>query len=74
VSGGQFVLKDGRPARHADDGEWVRLSDNPFGHGCCDCGLFHQVEWRVVDGQIELKYVRDEGETIRLRAMMKEPL
>lgn len=28
----------------AFDGEWVEMTTH---FGCCDCGLVHQMEWRV---------------------------
>lgn len=53
-AGGEgFQTKDGDPAAHAHDGDWLQPTVNPFGHGCCDCGLYHSVEWRLVDGSGE---------------------
>lgn len=71
-----FITESGEAAAHALDGEWLEPSANPFGHGCCDCGLFHQVEYRVVnyagkdiaDAKIQMRWSRDEGETISLRS------
>ena len=77
---GNFETKEGEQAAQAYDGEWLQPTVNPFGHGCCDCGLFHQVEWRLVDKEgnivhegymkrygLQLKFIRDEVETARLR-------
>lgn len=71
-----FITENGEAATHALNGEWLEPSVNPFGHGCCDCGLFHQVEYRVVDSKgkeisgavLQMKWNRDQGETISLRS------
>lgn len=75
----RFKTKKGADAAHARDGEWLQPTINPFGHGCCDCGLFHQVEVRVVDkkgkvidgAEIQMKWSVDLEETLRLREHRK---
>jgi hypothetical protein len=42
-----------------EDGGWFQPTANPFGHGCCDCGLAHKVEYTLVD---------ETGETVQLGA------
>lgn len=86
----QFLTRQGDPAAQAHDGDWLQPTVNPFGHGCCDCSLFHSVEWRLVNDNgevhdvdflsmaagpgygnginLQLRFIRDEGETVRLRA------
>ena len=66
-------------AEQAYDGDWLQPTVNPFGHACCHCSLFHQVEYRVIDdigeeveGNIQLKFTLDETETARLRAHQEE--
>jgi hypothetical protein len=34
---------------------------------CCDCGLVHKVSYRIVKGQIQAKYKRDEKNTKKRR-------
>ena len=81
----EFVTRDGGEAfQAADDGEeWFSPVGNPFGHGCCDCGLFHQVEFCLVDKKgdpvdfpegfyLALRFRRDVEETERLRAAHKK--
>lgn len=76
-----FRTRTGEEAIQAEDGgeAWFRPTQNPFGHGCCDCGLFHQVEYALADEQgneiplpagagIVLRFRRDAEETERLRA------
>lgn len=77
-----FKIKDGQEAAHALDGEWLQPTENPFGHGCCDCGLFHLVKYRIVDDNgdtvsgkgihIQLQFTRDNDETLRLRQFQQE--
>jgi hypothetical protein len=31
------------------DGEWVRPVMSGYGLACCDCGLIHDVDFRVLD-------------------------
>lgn len=76
----EFETREGEVAAQAHNDEWLEPTMNPFGHGCCDCGLYHIVEWRLVDAagnvvhdghmkrfNLQLKFTRDEGETARLR-------
>lgn len=72
-----FVTGKGDQAAHALDGEWIQLEGSPFGHGCCDCGLFHVVNYRIIDDSgeevlnkglhLQMQWGRDQGETERLR-------
>lgn len=66
------------PDRTAPD-EFVGLTENPFGHGCCDCGLWHLVEIALADkdgnvhplpdGMIPaMRWVRDQEQTEHFRA------
>jgi hypothetical protein len=65
----EFKIKDGREAYHVYDGDekWWIPSENPFGHGCCMCGTYHQVKYEIKDGKIELLFTKDNEETIRLQ-------
>lgn len=78
-----FVTGKGEEAAHAGNGEWLQIDGASFGHGCCDCGLFHAVNWMMVNDQGEqviatdpctdkplnlaIRWTRDEEETKRLR-------
>lgn len=64
-----------------EDG-WYAMPNELFAHGCCDCGLFHQVEYALTDDQGEtvdmpegamlaLRFTRDNGETEVLRNLKK---
>jgi hypothetical protein len=72
----------GQPIVHMKDAKqderFVAMTENPFLHGCCDCGLFHRVEYKVVDGggfelelkegvKLALRFSRDDMETAERR-------
>jgi len=44
------------------DGEWVAPQKN-YRMACCDCGLVHKFEFRVVKGKIQFRAWRDEKST-----------
>ena len=41
-------------------GEWTRPRMRNFREQCCDCGLIHRLDFRIVDGQIEFRTRRDD--------------
>lgn len=59
------------------DGQWVEVQDNGLQTlVCCDCGLTHQLEFKIVDGRIRWRAYRDEDMTAEVRAedAMKQSL
>jgi hypothetical protein len=74
----EFNTKEGDKAVHAHDNDWLQPSANPFGHGCCDCGLYHQVTYRIVDKKgreikgavLQMRWSQDRVETARLKHHM----
>lgn len=50
---------------HGDD--WVRPVPRGYRMACCDCGLVHRVDFRVVAGQVEFRIARDSRATGQLR-------
>jgi hypothetical protein len=56
-----------------EDGELFEPTENPFIHGCCDCGLAHRIEYLIDDGALSLRFSRDHEATkllqMRLGAM-----
>lgn len=70
----EFKLIDGRASYHVIDGNENDIflpSENPFGLGCCDCGLYHDVEYRINNDHIGLTFIKNTKETIRLREFIK---
>lgn len=53
------------------DGEWMRPITRGFKEQCCDCGLVHRVDYRVVDGAIEFRAYRDNRATAAARRAFK---
>lgn len=49
------------------DNDWLQLSPRALKVGCCDCGLVHDMWFRVRKGKLEMFVVRDDKETKILR-------
>lgn len=45
-----------------EDGKWYRLRGYTHSE-CCDCALVHLEEYRLVDGHLEWRAVRDDKAT-----------
>jgi hypothetical protein len=43
--------------------EWVRPVERSYKMCCCDCGLVHSVDFRVVNGLVEFRMRRDDEAT-----------
>jgi hypothetical protein len=52
-------------------GEWTRPRMRNFREQCCDCGLIHRLDFRLVDGRIEFRTRRDERATAAVRRRFK---
>lgn len=50
------------------DGEWVEPTPQT-GHqmACCDCGLVHKIDFRVVDGKVQFRPERLNRSTAQRR-------
>ncbi len=44
------------------DGEWVNVTEERF-YACCDCGLVHKYEHRILEGRILRRVFRDNRAT-----------
>lgn len=53
------------------DGQWIAVTKRNHKHQCCDCGLVHQISFRVVDGIQEIRLVRDKRATAAVRRAFK---
>ncbi len=49
------------------DGEWIHWCKTGDYLICCDCGLSHKVDARIVNSRIELRFVVDRPMTNRDR-------
>jgi hypothetical protein len=54
------------------DGDWIR-PNSMRGHKlkCCDCGLVHRINFRVVGGVVEFQAFRDNRGTAQVRRKAK---
>ena len=48
-------------------GEWVLPIAEGYQMECCDCGLVHTIDFRVVDGRAQLRMRRDKRATLMKR-------
>lgn len=53
------------------DGVWYRIDDN-YTHVCCDCGLAHDVKYKLENGVLFVCWDIDEKETAAARRIMKK--
>lgn len=49
-----------------EDGKWYRVRGYTHTE-CCDCALVHKEEFRLVDGHLEWRAVRDDKNTDKRR-------
>jgi Zn-finger protein len=54
--------KTGYRAIQIEDGKWYRQSGYTHTE-CCDCGLVHKEEYRLVNGHLEWRTERDDKAT-----------
>ena len=52
-------------------GEWTRPRMANFREQCCDCGLIHRLDFRIVDGKVEFRTRRDDRATAAARRTFK---
>lgn len=56
--------------RVMDAGEWTRPSRKGYRMGCCDCGLVHTMNFKLIKGRIWMQGFRNERSTAALRRGM----
>ena len=50
------------------DGEWVQPNMREYKMACCDCGLIHRMQFRIVKGKkVQLRAWRDNRATGQYR-------
>jgi hypothetical protein len=56
------------------EGKWYSIAwgAEPFLEECCDCGLVHQVRYRLRRGRIEVSYRVDAKHTRAARKLRKK--
>ena len=53
------------------DGVWLGVPKRGFKEQCCDCGLVHKLNFRIVNGKLEIQVYRDERATSAVRRGLK---
>jgi hypothetical protein len=60
-----------KPYKHVRDGEWVTPHRRGNSIACCDCGLVHTMDFRLVKDRrghtIQLRVVRNKRATAAMR-------
>lgn len=54
-----------------EDGKWTEVPRRGHRNACCDCGLVHCVDYRIVDGKIQIRVRRHKRATVAMRRSMK---
>ena len=55
-----------RFTRHRD-GEWIQPLRRGYRLACCDCGLVHRIDLRIVRGRIQYRATRAPRSTAMMR-------
>ena len=58
-----------------EEGEWVRPVESGYKMACCDCGLVHNLDFRVVEEdrpRVEFRVFRNYRSTGQIRRWMKK--
>lgn len=56
------------------EGEWVQPKRKGYKMACCDCGLVHKLDFRVVKRRVQLRAYRDNRSTGQHRRHMKKQI
>ena len=59
VSGQRVMARRRRVYDKPKAGEWVLPVADGYQMECCDCGLVHTIDFRVVDGRAQMRMRRD---------------
>lgn len=57
--------------KQAHEGEWEQPNMKSYRMMCCDCGLVHRFEFRIVGRKIQMRAWRDNERTARARKYQK---
>ena len=55
------------PYDKPEEDEWVQPVEEGYKMQCCDCGLVHQIDFRIVDGRVQFRVRRDNRATGQVR-------
>jgi len=55
------------PYEKPEEDEWVQPVEEGYKMQCCDCGLVHQLDFRIKDGRVQFRVRRDNRSTGQVR-------
>lgn len=55
----------------AQDGEWIQPIRKGYKFCCCDCNLVHKLDFRIKNGRIQFRALRDNRATAQKRRHLK---
>ena len=74
-------MKKNRKYPYQEEGKWLRVVQEGFKFCCCDCGLVHKMDFRIVydgvedvrigEGRVEFRVFRDNRATGQVRRHLK---
>lgn len=47
--------------------EWVQPKRKGYKMACCDCGLVHEIDFRIYQGRVQIRARRNNRSTAQLR-------
>ena len=50
-----------------EEGEWVSPVMTGYKMSCCDCGLVHRLDFRIVGNRVDFRTYRDNRSTGQIR-------
>lgn len=53
------------------DGEWIQPIRRGYKLGCCDCGLVHDIDFRIKNNRVQFKVFRNNRSTAMARRHKK---
>jgi hypothetical protein len=63
----------GEPYHEAEDDEWIDAAHRGHRIQCCDCGLVHNYDFRVVEGRVQFRAKRNNRATAAVKRHKRAP-
>jgi hypothetical protein len=72
VGDGDFTIEQPLPPKDLNypgvkGGEWVQPVPAGYRMACCDCGLVHELDFRIHEGRVQMRGKRNNRSTAALR-------
>ena len=64
----------GRVYEYETEGKWIQPVRRGYRIACCDCGLVHQMDFRVRKRRVQFRVFQDNRATGQVRRHMKRKL